>query len=46
MYFVFVFQVSMGLGYSIFTATMWPMASFVIPFNHLGTAYGMYVKLK
>ncbi|XP_060605140.1 major facilitator superfamily domain-containing protein 1-like [Ruditapes philippinarum] len=37
----YIATVSMGLGYSIFTATMWPMASFVIPFNHLGTAYGI-----
>lgn len=33
--------VCLGLGYSIFTATMWPMTAYVVPFRLLGTGYGM-----
>ncbi|XP_045200021.1 major facilitator superfamily domain-containing protein 1-like isoform X2 [Mercenaria mercenaria] len=37
----YIATVAMGLGYSIFTAAMWPMVSFIITFNRLGTAYGI-----
>ncbi|XP_053404381.1 major facilitator superfamily domain-containing protein 1-like isoform X2 [Mercenaria mercenaria] len=37
----YIATVAMGLGFSIFTAAMLPMVSFIIAFNRLGTAYGI-----
>jgi len=40
-----VYQVLLGLGYSLYTTTAWPMVSYVVPLSRLGTAFGMYVIL-
>jgi len=37
----YVPMILMGLAYSILAASLWPMVSYFVPENQLGTAYGL-----
>ena len=41
----YIAMILMGLAYSILAASLWPIVSYFVPENQLGTAYGLWVWL-
>ena len=38
----YVNVVFLGIGYSLFASTLWPMVALMVPVHHLGTAFGNF----
>lgn len=38
-----LFQIIMGISYSMLASSLWPLVALIIPEYQLGTAYGMQV---